>query len=189
MTDVERDIKKQYYKENMLKLYLEAIEKGETSSMMNLAYFYESEENYPEMIQYYEMVISIGNESSDYYDALDDLAEYYEQNEDYDNCLKYIKMMKGDNTDQIKSIIKRIKYDELEDICEKYNLNVKDFIQDKIQYMKNKQKFKKEDDCLICLEHKDLIPFDCLGHYFCEKCYYKMDKCPVCNIEKHQLML
>ena len=188
--DDEEEKKKEEYKEKMLKLYLMAISNGETSAMMNLAYYYQEQNNFDEMIKYFEMVISKGVDTDDYNDAIKELAEHYKENEDYDNTIKYLKMITDeDQTEEIKEVIKRVKYDELEPLCEKYNLNISEFIQDKIQFMKNKIKFKKEDDCLICLEHKDLIPYDCFGHYFCDKCYYKMDKCPICNIEKHQMMI
>lgn len=54
--------------------------------------------------------------------------------------------------------------------------------------MKNKQKYSLEDDCIVCLEKKKVIPYDCFGHNFCERCYYELDKCPICRIEKHPIM-
>jgi hypothetical protein len=73
---------------------------------------------------------------------------------------------------------------------DKYN----DRIKMREQYMTNKKKLKlveeegKETDCGICYERKELIVFDCLGHYMCIDCYLKVNKCPFCSIEKHQLM-
>ena len=72
---------------------------------------------------------------------------------------------------------------------DKYN----DRIKMREQYMTNKRKFKlveeeKETDCGICYERKELIVFDCLGHYMCVDCYLRVNKCPFCSIEKHQLM-
>jgi hypothetical protein len=83
-----------------------------------------------------------------------------------------------------------IKFGISDEKIDKYN----DRIKMREQFMTNKNKFKyvseegKETDCGICYENKELIVFDCLGHYMCVDCYLKVSKCPFCSIDKHQLM-
>lgn len=76
--------------------------------------------------------------------------------------------------------------------CEKDTL--KKLLQDfelQIQFMTNKYKLKLENSmCNICFkENIDIIPYDCFGHYYCETCYLKMNKCPMCKIKKHEIMM
>ena len=79
------DLKKDY--DNMIKYYLMAIDKGDISSINNLAYFFEEQKDYDNMIKYYLMAIDKGND-----DAMQNLGYYYEKKEDYDNMMKYYLM-------------------------------------------------------------------------------------------------
>jgi tetratricopeptide (TPR) repeat protein len=54
--------------------------------------------------------------------------------------------------------------------------------------LKNKMKFSKQGECPICLEEKELIPFDCFGHFFCVECDKKTNKCALCRISRNQLL-
>ncbi len=53
------------------------------------------------------------------------------------------------------------------------------------QVLINKRKLAKEDDCPICFEFTNLIPYDCFGHYFCEACYPKLHECAFCKFKKY----
>jgi Leucine-rich repeat (LRR) protein len=70
-------------------------------------------------------------------------------------------------------------------MCKKYNIkNYK--ITDLIQIIDNKMKIKKIDECPICYENTDLIPYECFGHYYCLDCMYKSmyktNQCALCKI-------
>jgi len=52
----------------------------------------------------------------------------------------------------------------------------------------NKKKLSKHGECAICMEEKELIPFDCFGHFFCVECEIKTTKCSVCRISRNQLI-
>jgi len=54
--------------------------------------------------------------------------------------------------------------------------------------LKNKLKYAKYGECPICMEEKDLIPFDCFGHFFCVECEKKTIKCSLCRISRNQLL-
>jgi TPR repeat protein len=49
-----------------------------------------------------------------------------------------------------------------------------------------REPLKKQDRCPVCLEDEcELIPYDCLYHYYCMHCYCKYDTCPQCKVPKN----
>jgi hypothetical protein len=54
--------------------------------------------------------------------------------------------------------------------------------------LKNKLKYSKFDECPICLTEKDLIPFDCFGHFYCLECDKRINKCSLCRISRNRLI-
>ena len=70
-------------------------------------------------------------------------------------------------------------------MCKKFNIrNPK--IEHIIQFIDNKMKFSKNEDCPICFDKTQLVPFECFGHYYCLDCMYKLytsNKCPLCKID------
>jgi hypothetical protein len=74
---------------------------------------------------------------------------------------------------------------EMNDAFTKYKIKM----QSRNQFQINKQKLKKDGECGICYNDKELHLFDCIGHFICSDCYPKIDKCPFCSIAKHPLMM
>ena len=54
--------------------------------------------------------------------------------------------------------------------------------------LKNKMKYKQLNECPVCFTEKELIPFDCFGHFHCLDCDAKLDKCSICRISRNQLL-
>ena len=73
--------------DNMIKYYLMAIEKNNSTAMNNLATFYEKQQNYDQMMKYYLMAIEKDNST-----AMNNLADYYEKQQDYEQMIKYYLM-------------------------------------------------------------------------------------------------
>jgi hypothetical protein len=93
-----------------------------------------------------------------------------------------------DSQQSIQKILNKIPIEKVGEYCKKYNLKLPSEYQMKHQFMINKNKFSKNDECIICMDEKKIIPYDCFGHYFCEECYHQLDKCPVCRVDKHPIM-
>jgi hypothetical protein len=192
-------LKKKDY-DNMKKYYLMAIEKNNAFAMINLGHYYLKNDEESEGIKYINQGIETGS-----YEGYLELGLYYEKKKDYENCKKnYILYMTKEENETYGSIaviqllgiimINDEDPDFLIPYCKKYNYDCELLNKYKIkrnqkkQYMINKQKYTKEDTCPICHDDKTLIIYDCLGHYLCENCYDIINKCPYCNIEKHQIM-
>jgi hypothetical protein len=184
----------------MKKYYLLAIEKNNAYAMVNLGHYYLKIKDENEGLKYINQGIETGS-----YEGYLELGLYYEKKKDYENCKKnYILYMTKEENETFGSIaviqllgiimINDEDPDFLIPYCQKYNYDCELLNKYKIkrnqkkQYMINKQKYTKEDTCPICHDDKTLIIYDCLGHYLCENCYDIINKCPYCNIEKHQIM-
>jgi hypothetical protein len=74
---------------------------------------------------------------------------------------------------------------QMTETFDKYKLKM----QSRKQFLNNKQKLKRDGECSICYNEKELHLFDCIGHFICIDCYPKIDKCPFCAIVKHPLMI
>jgi len=192
-----------YYTEKKfedMKKYLEmAIERGSTNAMIQYGNYYIDLKNTEEAKKYFDMAV----EKKDY-TGYYSLASYY-FNKEYKDAKKYYILYLENETDRIKCyqaieeliILVMQNNDDTEfllEYCKKYEIDTSSLDEYHIrrnqqkQFMINKRKFTKEDTCSICYQDKTLIIFDCFGHYTCENCYTLLEKCPYCNIEKHQIM-
>jgi len=190
-------LEKEY--ENMMKYLKMGIEKGSVNAMNTLGDYYLDIGNLEEMKIYYDMALARNNFDCYHHQAM----FYFKKN--YEESKKYYLMYLDNETDLVNCqnaleefIMGVVNNNESGDFlvpyCAKFKVestvldeyNIYRNLQN--QYMKNKKNFTKEDTCNICYEDKTLILYDCLGHYLCEDCYKKLEKCPYCNIEKHQLM-
>jgi len=183
-----------------MKKYLEmAIGKGSTNAMIQYGNYYIDLKNIEEAKKYFDMAV----EKNDY-TGYHSLASYY-FNKEYKDAKKYYILYLENEKDRIKCyqaieeliILVMQNNDDTEfllEYCKKYEIDTSSLDEYHIrralqkQFMINKRKFTKEDTCNVCYEDKTLIIFDCFGHYTCENCYLLLEKCPYCNIEKHQIM-
>ncbi len=98
---------------------------------------------------------------------------------------KFDELMKFDK-EIVNNIIKHYDYKQIYELSKKYDIKPNT---NQYQFMKNKYNFSKVDTCSVCFNETTIIPYDCLGHYYCEDCYHKMNNCPMCNIKKHEIMI
>jgi TPR repeat protein len=190
-------LKKQF--EDMKKYLEMAIEKGSTNAMIQYGNYYIDLKNIEEAKKYFDMAA----EKKDY-NGYHYMASFY-YNKEYKDAKKYYILYLENETNRIKcyqaieELIVLVMQnnddtDFLLEYCKKYEIDTSSLDEYHIrralqkQFMINKHKFTKEDTCSICYQDKTLIIFDCFGHYTCENCYLLLDKCPYCNIEKHQIM-
>jgi tetratricopeptide (TPR) repeat protein len=54
------------------------------------------------------------------------------------------------------------------------------------QLLDSRKNYITTDQCLICHETEECIPFDCFLHKYCLTCYIKINKCAFCQFAKHQ---
>ncbi len=122
------------------------------------------------------------NNSKNYYISY--LNKEYDKNKGAEILKEIFKIIVKSNLDPdfLINYYKKFQVDETELLEYKTERNKR------IQFMNNKRKFTIEDTCSICLDNTKLIIYDCIGHYFCENCYNNLPKCPLCKIEKHQIM-
>lgn len=74
-------------KNNIIKYYTLAVERGSVNSMFNLGHYYYECNEYEKMLKYYLMAIELGD-----IDTMYDLSIYYQNIKDYDNMRKYYLM-------------------------------------------------------------------------------------------------
>ncbi len=166
--------------EKLLKYLKLSLNNNDYKSLISSILYFNNINKYePELESY--ILTFIKNNTNDY--GLKEIVTY---------LIKYKKLFdvfSFDNNEENKSIIKKIikyvKYTDAVTLCEKYDIKMNTLIG---QFMKNKYNFSKQDDCTICFDNTKLIPFDCFGHYYCEKCYCNMDKCPTCFIPRNPIM-
>ena len=188
--------------DNMKKYFLMGIENGESHSMYYLGSYYLENDDLDQAIKYFEMAVEKKN-----YNGYLELAMDYEEKEDYNKSKEfYIKYLENEESTgtaslTVFSLINLvIKHNEDIDFvlpfCAKFEVDTTQVDEYKIkrskrvQFMNNKKKFNKIDFCNVCYEdNKELVIFDCFAHYICERCYNSVEKCPYCNIEKHQIMI
>ena len=153
----------------MKKYYQMAIENLCSDSMYYMACYYENINiNYQKMIKYYQMAIDNGDIESLY-----SLGLYYQHKEkNFTLMKKYYQMAINKNHKNKKSLIQIIENHEKQN-----------------QFMKNKRKYQKLEECVICYSNKEVMPYDCFNHDMCEDCYSKINQCPFCQIKKHSVMI
>ena len=168
----------------LIKYFKMAIDKDCTQSMIRLGIYYYKIKDNNNALKYLKMA-SENNINSNFY-----LGMYYEKNNNYEGALKHYSMKPNDEDCKIRfqNIIKKIPSEQMIELSKKYNIKLPEDFQSRIQFIINKKKFAKDEECVICMDEKKVIPYDCFGHYFCESCYHKLDKCPVCRFDKHPIM-
>lgn len=132
-----------------------------------------------------DMICDNNNQNNPKFLLILDYVANYEKNKQYDFngfCYAVIASIKLYYNKDFGEFIKVLKkYNS-----ENHHLNefVKFQTLNKI-ILNNKRKLAKTDDCPICYDTTSLIPFDCFGHYYCETCYVKIDKCAICKMDKN----
>ncbi len=120
------------------------------------------------------------------YNVIKHYEKVYSNSEQESEPIEQIKKICESLTEiDICKLFEFFTYKEGVEFAEKYHIKYNNI---KHQFMKNKYQFKKTDICYICFDEKEIIPYDCFGHFYCEECYLKLDKCPTCNIERHPVL-
>ena len=202
-------------KNNKMCKYLKiAIKNNDSSAMIDYGnHILYEKNNINKAIKYYNMA-----KKNNYYRGYYELAYYFYEHkfnykkakenmilflDTYDNDIElYLDTfkMRGILLEKLVMMILIHEYEEdinfLIPYFDKFNINMNETcnkykikIQSKKQFLINKQKFETNGECGICYENKKLHLFDCIGHYLCDDCYNKVDKCPFCSIIKHPLMI
>ena len=204
-------------KNNKMFKYLKmAIKKNDSSCMIDYGnYLLYEKNNINTAMKYYNMAKK-NNYYRGYYELAYYFYEYkFNYQKAKENMLLFLDTFENDiesylDTFKMRGIlleklVMMILVHEYEDnidfllpYFEKFNLNInmteacnkyKIKIQSKKQFLNNKKKFETNGECGICYENTKLHLFDCIGHYLCDICYNKVDKCPFCSIVKHPLMI
>jgi TPR repeat protein len=181
---------------NTIKYYVMAIERGSVNAMFNLGHFYFEKNDLENMFKYYLIAVELGD-----IDTMYELAIYYQKIRDFDNMRKYYLMAletseKPDHKDNVVNngeddfdlfILK----EELEKIEDKpvYLINriqKLNCIRDIMIYENKKKLFSQLNhivECCICYETKLNINLFC-GHCVCTSCYSRLyqSPCPICRI-------
>jgi hypothetical protein len=165
----------------MIKYGTMAADNGNISSMYVLGmYYYSQKINYSLMKKYLLMAIDKGCHKSMLL-----LGNYYSNNiEDGSNDLmkQYYLMAidKGNINAMCKLSVYYKEFEDNEELSKKYNLMALDAL-------KKSLKFTSNDECIICLDTKDLYENNCERHSVCIECQYQIKyvlnekKCSYCR--------
>jgi hypothetical protein len=120
---------------------------------------------------------------------------FYKFNESIASYKKCLELFNPETTtianEQFYIIIKyfienetELKY--IQAILHKFKI-VDNSIQSNLQYRINKTnqyEYKKEEECAICMDSTNIKLYDCLGHWYCDRCTSHMVKCASCGCSK-----
>jgi TPR repeat protein len=143
-------------KENQIeeakKYYLMAIDGGNYNSMNNYAILLKKENQIDEAKKYYLMAIDKGSASA--------IHNYC--NIEIDYIRKYY---------QLSKLTSKIAQDKVKELLKNKEV---------FAFYRRSTMLNKQDNCMICYEHSNLVPKECL-HYYCLNCYFKIDICAICK--------
>ena len=115
-----------------------AIEKENSDAMNNLAYYYENQNDYVNMMKYYLMSIEKDNSGT-----MNNLACYYYRKKNYENTIKYNLMLAKKDPVMANNNFKKIDNKIIINYLLKLNNDKKsNIIKIKLKQIKNKLKFK-----------------------------------------------
>jgi tetratricopeptide (TPR) repeat protein len=173
-----------------------AVEKGNNIAMNRLGVYYKKQEDYDNMIKYYQMAIEKGNSNAMY-----NLGLYYEKQEDYDNMMKYYQMAteKGD-LDAMNNLgfyyEKKKDYDNMAKIAKMiYDKTNNDAMIDEFIDFILVEISNRIDLLELFREYLDksnieiLNCFLSINQHLMNKEIYKEEECCVCYEKKRQLIL
>ena len=206
---------KRFDKYNKMIKYLKmAIKKNDSVAMIDYGnHFLFENNNINKAIKYYNMA-----KKNNHYRGYYELAYYfYEFKFNYKKCKENMLLfldtlpidietylddlkLRGILFEKLISLILIHEYEEnidfLKPYCDTLGINITETlnkykikIQSKKQFKMNKEKINIDGECCVCYNDKKLYLFDCIGHYICNDCYERVDKCPFCSIMKHPLMM
>jgi hypothetical protein len=201
-------IKKERNYEKCKKHGMEGVRLGNISTIGLMAYNELDEDNYNEMIKYFNLlvdkcdintiihpewnlstlinsyVISISSESEDYITSLSNVKKILSmQPKEYRESV-YMDMFY--NLEDLKTSIQQ--YQIFKEICVNNNEIPKEIVNDfdVIKYINKCNLMSKMSECCICLNNDiKCIPLECC-HYFCTNCYPKIlerGSCPNCRCD------
>jgi len=176
------------------KLFDKLIELKHYEAMNYLGIFYLKRYNYENANKYFQMMVDIGYIYGNFgiiqigcskekeKELLSEIVEKWETNRcAFRNMIGVFSILAKDNVDT-KFLIKH---------CDRMGFRSNELrfkIQAEEQLLMNKMKLSKKGECPICYDEKDLIPFDCFGHFFCVDCDKNAKKCYICSISRNQLL-
>jgi TPR repeat protein len=146
--------------------------------------------DYVRMEKFYGEAIVYNNEY-----AMVKLADYFEEiQKDEKQALKYLLMAFERNNmfalRKIKQIYtKNNNISQYIDLVKEQILNGNTTFRSHFSkltlFLDSRKKYFEKDVCPICYETLILIPFDCFCHLYCVACYERIEKCALCNFDKH----
>ena len=183
-------------KNNIIKYYSLAIDRGSINAMFNLGHYYYECNDYDKMLKYYLMAIELGD-----IDTMYDLSIYYQSIKDFDNMRKYYLMALEETEKPNHAVIMVnngerdfdlfVLKEELDKIENKPIYLIKKLqkiscIKDIMIFENKKNLFRTLNyivECGICYETKLHVDLFC-GHVCCITCYPKlyMKHCPYCRL-------
>jgi len=174
--------------ELMKHYYLMAIDRHNSHAMNELATHYFKKKQFVLMKHYFLMAINLKNSTSMY-----NLANHYYFENDFEQSEKYYLMaIESNHHDSFIYLVQlyeeQKKYNEIIELLEKHQKdpNVKETWKRWFHFCHARETtVKREEECSVCYEVKDLIQYDCISHYYCKTCYLRMNKCAFCKVPKH----
>jgi hypothetical protein len=127
-------------------------------------------------------IIKLGVSKETEKELIAEIIEKWDTNRcTFPNMDKFITILSKHNFDT-KFLLEHTSRFEFESNDLRYKLQIQETI------LKNKMKYVKHEECPICLEEKELIPYDCFAHFFCVNCEKRINKCSLCRISRNQLL-
>ena len=158
---------------------------GDVESMNCLGLYFKDENNLEQAKFWYEKAAELGNASAMnnlgyyyYYDIENNLEQakfWFEKSSQLGNkkALKLYFQLCSKNKTFYRDLFNSIDLETIENQFPKFK-----------HFWNGRKKFITHDDCSICYEKTELIPFDCFNHSYCLPCYITIDKCAYCETKK-----
>ena len=189
---------------NMVKyLKISVDEFNDSASIYNLIMHYNHENDEPNSIKYCNMLIEHNYKNGQFF-----MGQTFRQFTKYNEMIKHYKLFLedikdgevnfyNDNISELENqamfvifhvfIANEIDLEEMQTYLHKFNITT-DQLLGLLQFKINKTKipyYSKIGECPICLEDNvNLKLYDCLGHYYCQMCTVKIEKCAICKCSR-----
>ena len=169
----------------MLRYYTMAADVKSPRGMQLLGLYYQEKGDIPKMLDYYMMGVNEEDIDSICFGVI-----YFVEMNDLEGFLTWTEKCKNKNINKlcmesmVLTCIEYKNYNLFFNFYEKFEHH--DIFQKFHMFYTHRKKYMQLDECVICMEKRDVFPYDCMGHMYCMMCYLNMDKCAMCNLCKNQ---